>query len=398
MKNLTVSLSAMRSRNLLILLIGWNLLACKKKETIDLDPRIVPVACFSEHSTNNGRVIEGEYIVQYKSQKGVSALRSSTDRMNQARTVLTRNGIPSNGLHVVLQNGFVCHLRASELAILQKDENIEFIEPDRIISIAACLTVVDTNTIAWGVKRVGYGDGTGRTVWVTDTGIDTHHTDLNVDLQRSRCFIPNESSVEDQHGHGTHVAGIIGAKNNAIGTLGVAAGATIVALKVLGQLGEGKVSSLVAALEYINDKASRGDVVNMSLVGDTISKSLDKAVLDVANKGILFAIASGNSARSTANVSPSHVNHPNVFTVAAMDKTDTWAGFSNYGADIIDVAAPGVDILSTYMNNGYATMSGTSSAAPHLAGLLLLDGRKFALSGYVKNDPDSPPAPIPHKL
>ncbi|MDJ1470757.1 S8 family peptidase [Xanthocytophaga flava] len=384
-----------------ILCFAWYVMSCKKKEELNIDPSIVPVACFSDHSPNNGRVIEGIYIINYRSETVNPALRTPEKLSVFAKTILGRNAIPDQTLRSIYKHSFICRLSASQATRLQNDPAIESIEPDRVVSIAsACLGVLDSNTLTWGVKRVGYGDGasTGRTVWIIDSGIDTQHPDLNIDIVRSRCFIEGQSSVEDEHGHGTHVAGIVGAKNNSIGVVGVAAGANLVALKVLNQLGEGRGSSVVAALEYIDQHASRGDVVNMSLVVDTISPSIDKQVTAIANKGILFAVAAGNTSQSAALISPSHINHPNVFTVAAMDDTDTWASFSNYGSDIIDVAAPGVGILSTYRNQQYATMSGTSSAAPHLAGLLLLDGRKFALSGYVKNDPDTPPAPIPHKL
>ncbi|MDJ1505858.1 S8 family peptidase [Xanthocytophaga agilis] len=384
-----------------ILCFVWYLVSCKKKEELNIDPGIIPVSCFSDQSPNNGRVIEGIYIINYRSEIVNPTLRTPEKLSVFAKTILGRNAIPDQTLRSVFKHSFICRLTTEQATRLQNDPAIEFIEPDRVVTIAsACLAVVDSNTIAWGVKRVGYGDGasTGRTVWIIDSGIDTQHPDLNIDIIRSRCFIEGQSSVEDEHGHGTHVAGIVGAKNNGIGVVGVAAGANLVSLKVLNQLGEGRGSSVVAALEYINQHASRGDVVNMSLVVDTISPSIDKQVIAIANKGILFAVAAGNTSQSVALISPSHINHPNVFTVAAMDDTDTWAGFSNYGSDFIDVVAPGVGILSTYRNQQYATMSGTSSAAPHLAGLLLLDGRKFALSGYVKNDPDSPPAPIPHKL
>jgi subtilisin family serine protease len=387
---------------LLGVLATLGLPACKRHEqlTPDSDPGIIPVDCFATPSPQGGKIIPGEYLVVYKSDSKALGTLPSGRLAAFSTQVLQRNGITAQSLKSTFtgfQRGFVCQLNLRQLKALQQDPDVELVEPDRIVSVAACLTVVDTNTIAWGTQRVGYGDGTGRTVWIIDSGIDTDHEDLAVDVIRSRCFIKDETSVEDVNGHGTHVAGVIGAKNNTIGSLGVAAGATVVALKVLNQIGEGRISAVVAALSYVNQQARRGDVVNMSLVSDTISQVLDREVTGIADKGILFAIASGNNGKPVSGVSPSRINHPNVFTVAAMDKGDIWANFSNFGSDIIDASAPGVTIVSTYLDNGYATMSGTSVATPHVAGLLLLDGRNFAVSGQVRNDPGGSPALIPHK-
>ncbi len=384
----------------IILLTGYGIISCHAPEEVkpDSDPRITPTICFPDTSPNNGKRIEGEYIVIYQSDLHENSLLSSARLPEFSTTILQRNGIASQSLRMTFagfQKGFACHLTPQQLTTLQKDPAIAYIEPDRVVSIAACLTVVDSSTINWGTRRVGYGDGTGRTVWIIDSGIDTDHEDLNVDTQRSRCFIPDQTSIEDQNGHGTHVAGIIGAKNNTIGTLGIAAGATVVALKVLNQLGEGRISTVLAALGYIRQNARRGDVVNISLVSDVVSQSLDQEVTKIADQGILFAIASGNNAKPASSVSPSRVNHPNVFTVAAMDANDSWASFSNFGSDVVDVAAPGVSILSTYKENQYARMSGTSVATPHMAGILLLDGRNFSTSGLVRNTKEI--IPIPHK-
>ncbi len=390
------------NKTLGLLFVGVSLLinSCNRKEIIDPDPGTQVTPCFTEPSPNNGRIIEGAYIIVYRTGTQTNTYFSEARIASQSGELLQRHGIlPTaiKGTFVGFQRGFIGQLSRTQVAALRQDPDIALIEPDRIVAMAACITVVDTSTLSWSTRRTGYADGTGKTAWIIDTGIAADHPDLNADLGRSRCFIEGETSVEDQNGHGTHVAGIIGAKNNRIGTLGVAAGANLVALKVLNQLGEGRISAVIKALEYVGQNARRGDVVNISLVGDTISQILDQEVIGIANKGILLAIAAGNSAKKTALVSPSRVNHPNVFTVSAMDSSDTWASFSNYGGDARNVAAPGVEVLSTSLHGGYALMSGTSMAAPHVAGLLLLDGRNFVVSGTVKNDPDGIPDPIAHK-
>ena len=256
------------------------------------------------------------------------------------------------------------------------------------------MSTVNEQTIPWGIKRVGWGDGSGKTVWIIDSGVSLSHPDLNVDTRRSKNFL-DDTSPEDDHGHGTHVAGTIAAKNNYIGVVGVAANASIVALKVMNQSGKGSTSSVIAAVNYVSKNAKPGDVVNMSIGGE-ISEIMDKAVREASEKGILFAIAAGNSSTQANLSSPARANGSNIFTVSAMNDQDSWASFSNYGNDCVDYCAPGVNIVSTHKGTGYATMSGTSMATPHVAGLLLLNGTNITTDGFVKNDPDEVADPIAH--
>ncbi len=371
--------------------------SCKENTSVDPDPRIEVVPCYSDVTPRGRTAIQGDYIVTLKNN-----LKLTSGRLSSAsRGVLAQSKIDSSALIDTFdgfQKGFLCHLSDKELERLRVNETIALIEQDRFIYITgACVQAVDSATVGWGTNRVGYADGTGRTAWLIDTGIDIHHEDLNVDAQRSRCFINDETSVEDRSGHGTHVAGVIAAKNNAIGTLGVASGANVVALKVLNQIGEGRISSVIKALAYAGQYAQRGDVVNISLVSDTISQSLDNAVISLADHGILFAISSGNGGKNAGLISPARVVHANVFVVSAINKSDQLASFSNYGNEVVKWATPGVDIVSTYPGDQYATMSGTSMAAPHMAGLLLLDGRNFGVKGEALQSPDGGPYLIPHK-
>jgi subtilisin family serine protease len=281
--------------------------------------------------------------------------------------------------------------------LLLQDDGVEAVEPDRILSLSTCFKVVAPTLITWGTKRVGFGDGRGKTAWVLDTGIDFTHPDLTVDVNRSRSFVAGISSANDDNGHGTHVAGIIGAKNNDIGILGVASGATMVAVKVLDKEGDGKLSYLIDALNYIAGAARPGDVVNLSLGDESTSEYLDRLVTNLASKGILFSIAAGNERKPAMDFSPARVNHANVFTVTAVDSLDQFASFSNFGNEVVDYAAPGVRIVSCYKDGKYARLSGSSMAAPHVAGLLLLNGRRIVTNGFAINDPDGVPDPIAHK-
>jgi subtilisin family serine protease len=132
----------------------------------------------------------------------------------------------------------------------------------------------------------------------------------------------------------------------------------------------------------------------MSLGADTISPSLDNAVRTLAERGILFAIAAGNEHKDASLFSPARVNHPNVFTVSAIDSLGRFASFSNFGNDVVDLAAPGVNIVSTFSNGRYARLSGTSMAAPHVAGILVIEGKNIKTHGTALNDPDAVPIGI----
>jgi subtilisin len=248
--------------------------------------------------------------------------------------------------------------------------------------------------VTWNINKVGYGNGSGKTAWVIDTGIDFDHPDLSVDAARSKSFVTGLTSADDENGHGTHVAGIIAARNNTFGVLGVASGASLVSLRVLDKEGKGTLSSMIQALAHIQANGKAGDVVNMSLGEDQVSDILDQQVQKTAARGIYIAIAAGNEGKAANLYSPGRANGNNIYTVSAVDSLDNYATFSNFGNDVVDYAAPGVRILSTYKDGLYAKMSGTSMAAPHVAGLLLLRGNNLSYSTLAINDPDGTPDKI----
>ncbi|HEV8285486.1 MAG TPA: S8 family serine peptidase [Chitinophagaceae bacterium] len=385
-------------KTILPILAGIFLFACKKENNNSTAGK--SDECVSQRSYKDGDIIQGEYIVAYKSSSSLDTRAMSTQGISKtSEDVLQRNKINSASIRKTFQGepgGFVAHLSVKEAANLKNDPAIEAIEPDRFVALSTCFTVVEPRLITWNIKRVGYGDGTGKTAWVIDTGIDFNHPDLTVDQTRSKSFISGITSADDENGHGTHVAGIIGAKNNTFGVLGVASGATLVSLKVLDKDGNGTLSSIIQALGYVNANARAGDVVNMSLGEDSVSSILDQQVQNTAARGVYIAIAAGNDKEPARNFSPGRVNGINIFTVSAIDSLDNFASFSNFGNDVVDYAVPGVRILSTYIGGKYAYMTGTSMAAPHMAGLLLLKGRNIITSGTAKNDPDGTADPIAH--
>jgi subtilisin len=369
--------------------------ACKKEDS----KTSTEEDCFVRTSSSNGTVINNQYIVYFK-ETTTARSQSTVSIKSNGIQLLQKFGIAPDKYVETFSgqiNGCLVAVNSAEAKTLLQDSRVAAVEPDKIIALSTCFKVVEPTLVTWGTKRVGYGDGTGKTAWVVDTGIDFTHPDLNVDVNRSRSFVENVSTAADDNGHGTHVAGIIGAKNNSIGILGVASNASLVAIKVMDKDGEGKLSAVINALNYIGATAKAGDVVNMSLGEEGISEYLDKVVLNLAGRGILFSIAAGNDKKPAMEFSPARVNHANVFTVSAIDSLDNFASFSNFGNEAVDYAAPGVRITSCYLNGKYARLSGTSMAAPHLAGLLLLKGKAFTTNGTAKNDPDGTPDPIAHQ-
>lgn len=281
----------------------------------------------------------------------------------------------------VALEGFVAkNVSSAELAKLKSNPAVKSVEPDYLIALKKPTRPGGgggggsaTQTTPWGITRIGgAGDGTGLTAWVVDSGIDMDHPDLNVDAARSVSFT-GDNDPNDGNGHGTHVAGTIAAVNNSIGVVGVAAGANVVSLKVLGNDGSGDFSWTVQALDYIRSVGSAGDVVNMSLGPNSpfIHPATDQATLSLAQTGVKIAIAAGNNYDDADLYSPAHTNHPNIYTISAIAPGDFWTTFSNYGSSV-DYAAPGYNVNSTSLSGGYAVLSGTSMASPHAAGILLL--------------------------
>jgi subtilisin family serine protease len=187
------------------------------------------------------------------------------------------------------------------------------------------------------------------------------------------------------------VAGTIAALNNNIGVIGVAPGATVIPIKVLDSRGSGSYSGVIAGVDHVAAYGSAGDVANMSLGGPT-SDALDSAILSAAENGIIFALAAGNESSDANTSSPARVNGANIVTISAMDSNDNFASFSNYGNPPVDYAAPGVAVNSTWKDGGYNSISGTSMASPHAAGVLLLG--PASTDGTVNGDPDGTADPI----
>jgi subtilisin family serine protease len=365
----------------------FSMAGCQKDQNAE-EP--APELNAAEEASKTGKVIEGQYIVVFKN--------NGDDASEILNKLVAAKKLNSGDIKDKLEgkiNGFTGKLTKKQYTDLLANPDVQAIEQDQIItaqSTSSSTVSLTTQTVQWGVSMVGYGDGTGKTAWVIDSGVSTSHPDLNVDVSRSVNFNPNVSGVEDGYGHGTMVAGIIGARNNSIGVVGVAANASIVALRVLDNSGAGSLSYLIRAVSHVNTYGKAGDVVNISLAAGA-SSTLDYYIQQGAAKGIFFAIAAGNSSVDCSNNSPQRVNANNVYTVSAMDQNKYFFVSSNYGAPI-DRAAPGVNITTTGLNGTYTYGHGTSFAAPHVAGLLLLKGNYIGTNGQVIGDKDSWADPI----
>ncbi len=339
-----------------------------------------------------GDKIAGRYICVFDKSVGRNNVANESRRVAQAH-----RGTVTDVYSFAIR-GFAANISEADVATLKaRNPNIAFCEQEQVFTTIPTIgtkggpiSIMAGQETPWGIARVGGGAaGTFATAWVIDTGIQFDHPDLNVDTARSRSFV-RQRSAADQNGHGTHVAGTIAARDNGLGVIGVAPGARVVAVRVLDRNGSGTTTGVIAGVDYVAQYGQAGDVANMSL-GGGVSQALDNAVVN-ASALVRFALAAGNSSANANNYSPARANGANIYTVSAFSIGDNWASFSNYGTPPVDFAEPGVAINSTWLNGGYYTISGTSMATPHLAGLLLLGTPRSG--GTVIGDPDNVKEPI----
>jgi subtilisin family serine protease len=373
---------------------------------------VTPVDVSSESSSifdfegkfENGTPIEGQYIVIFEdnafAEADLERAKTYTERtalvkteaLNVLETIKSTNAEVLYAYGNALK-GFAVKADESTIEKLRLDERVRNVEQDKFIVLGGKGKpggggTPPAQTTPWGITRVGSADGTGKRAWIIDSGIDMDHADLNVDQTLSQSFLSGgggNTSPDDQNGHGTHVAGTVGAINNTIGVVGVAPNAALVAVRVLDRRGSGSTSGVIAGVNYVAANGVSGDVATMSL-GGGVSTTLDNAVINAASSsGVKFVLAAGNESDDANNHSPARANGTNVYTISAMDINDNWAYFSNYGTPV-DYCAPGVSINSTWKDGGYNTISGTSMACPHAAGVILLGN--WTTNGTVNGDPD----------
>jgi subtilisin family serine protease len=379
-----------------ILLAGLMIAGCSKKESVTTaDEQLVNLKSAST---------VGKYIVVLKVDANIaqSDFQTRHAKVQEKAIGLLKKYEVLDQIEEVYQTalqGFTVKMAPGQAKKMELDPNVGYIAPDEVVTLSPIEIngkpggggTTPAQTIPWGISMIGGGatyTGTNA-AWIIDTGVDLTHPDLHVGVGVS--FVPRVTSPNDDNGHGTHVAGTIAAINNTIGVVGVAAGATVIPVKVLNRSGSGAYSTIISGVDYVAANGKPGDVANMSL-GGGFNQPLNDAVINAASKGIRFSLAAGNESADANTKSPASANGANIYTISAMDKNKAWASFSNFGNPPIDYCAPGVSIYSTYKGGGYATLSGTSMAAPHVAGLLLMGNIRSG--GTVTGDPDGNPDPI----
>ncbi|CAN5540244.1 hypothetical protein BH23CHL2_BH23CHL2_09120 [soil metagenome] len=334
----------------------------------------------STAAAQRGNAVPGKYIVTLKPNEQPGAVSSrltvqaslNVEHLYQHALIGFSAVIPDNQLDKVRNDPAVLSVMEDRVVTIQNDTSptgIRRSEADR-----NALSQIGTHTNPINVD-----------VAVIDTGIDGDHPDLNV-AGGVNC-VPGESSWEDLNGHGTHVAGTIGALDNESGVVGVAPGARLWAVRVLNANGEGEFSDVICGIDWVTANAATINVANMSLGGEGTATGcanggFHQAVCESVNAGVTYVVAAGNSSVDANSFVPA--SFPEVITVSALADTDgqpggngpssiyygaddTLATFSNYGS-AVDIAAPGVNILSTWLHGSHNTISGTSMASPHVAG------------------------------
>ena len=368
----------------------------------------------------DANVIPGQYLVVYKA--SAEAVGTETDARED------RLGFESEFRYRHALKGFAGSLSQGQVRALREDPEVAYVAPDREVHASALVPVLPGDTVPTGPRRmatatsstVEHASGVG--IAVLDSGVDLTHPDLDVS-NGTNCVTPG-ASADDDGGHGTHVAGSIAAKNNGFGVTGVAPGTKIWAVKVLNAAGNGSFSTIACGLDWVtaNAEARNIKVLNMSLGGAgapvqpcaTTTDPLHRAVCRTAAADVLSVVAAGNSSYDFdfAAAPELPAAYPEVLTVTALSDSDGRAGgtggapscaageaddfpatFSNFAATASGaahtIAAPGVCITSTWPTDltpsGYVVASGTSMAAPHMAGIAALcenhDGRSGACGG-----------------
>lgn len=292
-------------------------------------------------------------------------------------------------------NGVLINASPQQIKALRSDPKVKYIEQDQVMSVTPMMEAnADQPSPTWGIDRIDQRnlpldsnyhtdyDGSGVTAFVIDTGVLNTHNEFGGRASSGYDFIDNDYDATDCNGHGTHVAGTIGGS-----TYGVAKNVNVVGVRVLNCSGSGSNSGVIAGINWVKNNASGPAVANMSLGGGA-SQATDDAVNAAVAAGITFVVAAGNDNSNACNYSPARA--ADAITVGSTTSNDSRSSFSNYGT-CLDIYAPGSSITSSWYTSNSATntISGTSMASPHVAGVAAL---------YLDENPNLSPAQVTNLL
>ncbi len=311
------------------------------------------------------------------------SLQSVDEAVKSERGLVVRNMQAVSALVVYLPGPAIEHLK-NRVADLKVTPDVELLGSP-VVEMGkpgGGGTTPPSQVIPWGISRIYARDanvinqGAGITVCVVDSGIDKTHPDLINNIAGGKNFVTIKGRIladnwNDDNGHGSHVAGTIAAEDNSIGVVGVAPKAKLFAAKVLDSRGSGFLSDVADGIDECVRVGAR--VINMSLGsnGDpTAASPMLTAILKAQAAGVVVVVAAGNEGQDIKNTIPA--GYPTVIAVSALDSSDKFPSWSNFGLGDNDFAAPGVDIKSTWKGGTYNTISGTSMASPHVAGVVAL--------------------------
>lgn len=327
-----------------------------------------------------GAPVPGQYIVVMKPARGARAASA-------AAAVGVASGKVKRTFHAAL-DGFSASLSDAEAAALARDPNVALVERDQVFTISTT-----QSPATWGLDRIDQRarplsnsytytrTGAGVRAYIIDTGIRFSHGEFG-GRATSGFDAVDGGAADDCNGHGTHVSGTVGGA-----TYGVAKGVSLVGVRVLDCAGSGTTSGVIAGVDWVTANHVKPAVANMSLGGGA-SAALDQAVANSIAAGVTYAIAAGNSNARACNYSPARV--ATAITVGATTSTDARASYSNWGS-CLDLFAPGSSITSSWYTSNTATntISGTSMATPHVAGVAAL---------YLQGNPGATPATVRNAL
>lgn len=353
-----------------------------EKESVRAHEKRVPLL-----GTESAQAIPGEYIVRLHDHVDTGALSAQGVNGLVSSFGLDPQGVTVKQVYGTLVQGFAAQLSSQNLKKLRLDSRVQYIEQDQEV-----YSTGSQNNATWGIDRSDQRSlpldrtykysttASGVTAFIIDTGINTKHEDFGGRAVWGTNTVDRQN--EDCNGHGSHVAGTVGGTK-----YGIAKGVKLIGVKVLNCEGKGRNSGVIKGIEWAAAQKRGPAVANMSL-GSPASQTSDDAVRAAIRKGLVMAVASGNTNEDACNFSPART--PEAITVNSSDKNDRRSSFSNYGK-CTDIFAPGSSVTSAWMGrkNATKTISGTSMATPHVAGGIAL---------MLAKNPDLTPAQVAQKL